>query len=118
MPNSDSLSSNEIIAASAEHPGPIGVFDSGYGGLTVLRSLQQALPEADFIYLGDNARAPYGNRSFDLIYHFTRQAVEYLFAFVGINKLYKLVHVISINPCSCYFCCSRSLKLVTKCITL
>ncbi len=80
MPNSDSLSSNEIIAASAEHPGPIGVFDSGYGGLTVLRSLQQALPEADFIYLGDNARAPYGNRSFDLIYHFTRQAVEYLFA--------------------------------------
>lgn len=80
MPNSDSLSSNEIIAASAGHPGPVGVFDSGYGGLTVLRSLQQALPEADFIYLGDNARAPYGNRSFDLIYHFTRQAVEYLFA--------------------------------------
>ena len=80
MPNSDSLSASEIIAASAGHPGPIGVFDSGYGGLTVLRSLQQALPEADFIYLGDNARAPYGNRSFDLIYHFTRQAVEYLFA--------------------------------------
>lgn len=80
MPNSDSLSASEIIAASAGHPGPVGVFDSGYGGLTVLRSLQQALPEADFIYLGDNARAPYGNRSFDLIYHFTRQAVEYLFA--------------------------------------
>ena len=80
MPNSDSLSSNEIIAASAGHPGSVGVFDSGYGGLTVLRSLQQALPEADFIYLGDNARAPYGNRSFDLIYHFTRQATEYLFS--------------------------------------
>lgn len=80
MPNSDSLSASEIIAASAGHPGPVGVFDSGYGGLTVLRSLQQALPEADFIYLGDNARAPYGNRSFDLIYHFTRQAVEYLFS--------------------------------------
>lgn len=78
MPNSDNL--NEIIAATAGHPGPIGVFDSGYGGLTVLRSLRNALPEADFIYLGDNARAPYGNRSFDLIYHFTRQAVEYLFA--------------------------------------
>ena len=80
MPNSDSLSSSEIIAASAGHPGSVGVFDSGYGGLTVLRSLQQALPEADFIYLGDNARAPYGNRSFDLIYHFTRQATEYLFS--------------------------------------
>ena len=80
MPNSDKLNANKIIAATAGHPGPIGVFDSGYGGLTVLRSLQQALPEADFIYLGDNARAPYGNRSFDLIYHFTRQATEYLFA--------------------------------------
>lgn len=80
MQNSDSSNKNKIIAATAGHPGPIGVFDSGYGGLTVLRSLQQALPEADFIYLGDNARAPYGNRSFDLIYHFTRQATEYLFA--------------------------------------
>ena len=80
MPNSDKLNASKIIAATAGRPGPIGVFDSGYGGLTVLRSLQQALPEADFIYLGDNARAPYGNRSFDLIYHFTRQATEYLFA--------------------------------------
>lgn len=78
MQNSDDLS--EIIAATAGHPGPIGVFDSGYGGLTVLRSLIRELPEADFIYLGDNARAPYGNRSFDLVYRFTLQAVRYLFA--------------------------------------
>lgn len=61
-------------------PGPIGVFDSGYGGLTVLRSLRRALPQADFIYLGDNARAPYGSRSFDLVYRFTLEAVKYLFS--------------------------------------
>lgn len=71
---------DEIIKAGADSPGPIGVFDSGYGGLTVLRSLIAALPDADFIYLGDNARAPYGNRSFDLVYHFTLEAVRYLFA--------------------------------------
>lgn len=71
---------DEIIKAGGDTPGPIGVFDSGYGGLTVLRSLRAALPEVDFIYLGDNARAPYGNRSFDLVYHFTLEAVRYLFA--------------------------------------
>lgn len=70
----------DAIRATIGCPGPIGVFDSGYGGLTVLRSLVKALPEADFIYLGDNARAPYGNRSFDLVYQFTLQAVKYLFA--------------------------------------
>lgn len=59
---------------------PIGVFDSGYGGLTILKDLQAALPDADFIYLGDNARAPYGVRSFELVYKFTLQAVEYLFS--------------------------------------
>ena len=59
--------------------GPIGVFDSGYGGLTILRELRKALPEADFLYLGDNARAPYGTRSFDLVYRFTKQAVRHLF---------------------------------------
>ena len=59
--------------------GPIGVFDSGYGGLTILRQLQRAIPDADFLYLGDNARAPYGTRSFDLVYNFTRQAVSHLF---------------------------------------
>lgn len=61
-------------------PGPIGVFDSGYGGLTVLREIKRAIPNADYIYLGDNARAPYGTRSFDLVYQFTLQAVERLFA--------------------------------------
>ena len=60
-------------------PGPIGVFDSGYGGLTILHSLQRSLPDADFMYLGDNARAPYGSRSFATVYRFTLEAVEYLF---------------------------------------
>lgn len=59
---------------------PIGVFDSGYGGLTILQELRQRLPEHDFIYLGDNARAPYGSRSFDVVYEFTRQAVMRLFS--------------------------------------
>lgn len=58
---------------------PIGVFDSGYGGLTILQQLRRRLPERDFIYLGDNARAPYGPRSFDVVYEFTRQAVLKLF---------------------------------------
>ena len=57
----------------------IGVFDSGYGGLTILRELRRAIPDADFLYLGDNARAPYGTRSFDLVYRFTLQAVRHLF---------------------------------------
>ena len=59
---------------------PIGVFDSGYGGLTVLKELLKALPEYDFIYLGDNARSPYGTRSFDVVYDYTLQAVEQLFS--------------------------------------
>ncbi|MDR1919682.1 MAG: glutamate racemase [Tannerellaceae bacterium] len=57
----------------------IGLFDSGYGGLTVFDKIQQALPQYDYVYLGDNARAPYGSRSFDLVYRFTRQAVMRLF---------------------------------------
>ncbi len=61
-------------------PGPIGVFDSGYGGLTILKDMISRLPDYDYLYLGDNARAPYGSRSFDVIYDFTRQAVEELFA--------------------------------------
>lgn len=60
-------------------PGPIGVFDSGYGGLTILHGIRQLLPEYDYVYLGDNARAPYGMRSFDVVYEFTRQAVVKLF---------------------------------------
>lgn len=58
---------------------PIGIFDSGYGGLTVLRSIKKELPNNDYIYLGDNARAPYGTRSFDVVYQYTLQAVKYLF---------------------------------------
>jgi len=60
-------------------PGPVGVFDSGYGGLTILHGIRQLLPELDYMYLGDNARAPYGSRSFDVVYQFTLQAVEKLF---------------------------------------
>jgi glutamate racemase len=58
---------------------PIGVFDSGYGGLTVFRSIAEALPQYDFVYLGDNGRAPYGNRSFDTVHHYTLQCVEWFF---------------------------------------
>ena len=60
-------------------PGPIGVFDSGYGGLTILHGIRQMLPQYDYLYLGDNARAPYGDRSFDVVYQFTRQAVIKMF---------------------------------------
>ena len=60
-------------------PGPIGIFDSGYGGLTILHGIRQLLPQYDYLYLGDNARAPYGTRSFDVVYKFTLQAVERLF---------------------------------------
>jgi glutamate racemase len=60
-------------------PGPIGVFDSGYGGLTILHGIRQQLPQYDYLYLGDNARAPYGPRSFEVVYEFTRQAVLRLF---------------------------------------
>ena len=59
--------------------GPIGVFDSGYGGLTVLKSIRQVLPQYDYLYLGDNARTPYGTRSFETVYQYTLQAVTYLF---------------------------------------
>lgn len=58
---------------------PIAVFDSGYGGLTVLKELVKSMPAYDFLYLGDNARTPYGTRSFDVVYRYTLQAVKYLF---------------------------------------
>ena len=60
-------------------PGPIGIFDSGYGGLTIFDKIRQHMPAYDYLYLGDNARAPYGVRSFEVVYQFTRQAVSYLF---------------------------------------
>lgn len=59
--------------------GPIGVFDSGYGGLTILKGIRQLMPEYDYIYLGDNARTPYGTRSFEIVYEFTLQAVKKMF---------------------------------------
>jgi len=58
---------------------PIGIFDSGFGGLTVLREIEKTLPQYDFIYLGDNARAPYGNRSFEIIHKYSLEAVKWLF---------------------------------------
>lgn len=64
----------------SQQPGPIGIFDSGYGGLTVFDKIREAMPDYDYIYLGDNARTPYGPRSFEVVYRFTRQAVEKLFS--------------------------------------
>lgn len=66
--------------ASAISVGSVGVFDSGYGGLTILRELRNTLPEYDYLYLGDNARAPYGSRSFEIIYKYTLEAVKELFS--------------------------------------
>lgn len=62
-----------------EKPAPIGVFDSGYGGLTVLRELVNVLPQYDYLYLGDNARAPYGTRSFETVYNYTLECVKWFF---------------------------------------
>ncbi len=71
----NSLSSDALKAVKQ---GPIGVFDSGYGGLTILNGIRQLLPQYDYLYLGDNARAPYGPRSYEVVYEFTRQAVKKL----------------------------------------
>lgn len=73
---------------------PIGVFDSGYGGLTILNQIVQRLPQYDYLYLGDNARAPYGSHSFELVYKYTLEAVQYLF-----NKGCKLV-ILACNTAS------------------
>jgi len=62
------------------YPGPIGVFDSGYGGLTVLKEIVKKLPNYNYLYLGDNARAPYGSRSFDTVYQYTWQCVQWFFS--------------------------------------
>jgi glutamate racemase len=69
------MNSNDSLSFS----GPIGVFDSGYGGLTILDKIRKLMPEYDYLYLGDNARTPYGTRSFEVVYEFTLQAVEKLF---------------------------------------
>lgn len=62
-----------------QEPGPIGIFDSGYGGLTIYNAINKLMPGYDYLYIGDNARAPYGTRSFDVVYDFTLQAVKFLF---------------------------------------
>ncbi len=71
--------SMEYIKKLPDAPGPIGVFDSGFGGLTVLQKFRALLPEYDYMFLGDNARAPYGTRSFDVVYRYTLQGVMALF---------------------------------------
>ncbi|HEY6160677.1 MAG TPA: glutamate racemase [Bacteroidia bacterium] len=65
---------------SSPNAGPIGVFDSGYGGLTILKEIVKELPAYDYIYLGDNARAPYGTRSFETVYAYTLECVQHLFS--------------------------------------
>lgn len=65
--------------SAIECPGPIGVFDSGFGGLSILERIRTALPQYDYIYLGDNARTPYGSRSFQVVYDYTCQCVDKLF---------------------------------------
>lgn len=67
------------MALYPTQPGPIGIFDSGYGGLTIFEKIKELMPQYDYIYLGDNARTPYGNRSFDVVYEYTKQSVEKLF---------------------------------------
>lgn len=64
---------------TSQKAGPIGVFDSGYGGLTIYKELRKQLPQHDFLYLGDNARVPYGTRSFDTVYRYTLECVQHLF---------------------------------------
>lgn len=73
------MTKKQPTATDIAAQGPIGIFDSGYGGLTILREIRRILPQYDYIYLGDNARAPYGSRSFDVVYRFTLEAVKYLF---------------------------------------
>ena len=68
-----------MIPSLPPSTGPIGVFDSGYGGLTILDKIRGLMPEYDYIYLGDSARCPYGPRSFEVVYEFTLQAVSKLF---------------------------------------
>jgi glutamate racemase len=72
----NNINNNQILP---DVPGPIGIFDSGYGGLTILDKIRAELPEYDYIYLGDNARTPYGTRSFDVVYKYTRECVIKLF---------------------------------------
>lgn len=85
-------------------PAPIGVFDSGYGGLTILSEIRRFLPDYDYIYVGDNARAPYGTRSFEIVYRFTLEAVQYLF-----NRGCRLV-ILACNTAS-----AKALRTIQQC---
>lgn len=78
--NTQAAADSIKVVSSTLSAGPIGVFDSGYGGLTILHEMRSLLPQYDYLYLGDNARAPYGPRSFDVVYQFTREAVIKLFS--------------------------------------
>ncbi len=73
------MESKSNTKSFSQKPGPIGIFDSGYGGLTILQEIQRELPEYDYIYLGDNARTPYGTRSFEVVYKYTLECVTKLF---------------------------------------
>jgi glutamate racemase len=77
LKSKDNRGKDKIVLS--QKPGPIGVFDSGYGGLTILKHIRREMPEYDFLYLGDNARTPYGTRSFQVVYDFTLQCVTKLF---------------------------------------
>ena len=94
------LSMNHFNATT----GPIGVFDSGFGGLSILREIRRVLPQYDYLFLGDNARAPYGSRSFALVYEFTLQAVKYLF-----NQGCQLV-ILACNTAS-----AKALRTIQQC---
>lgn len=69
----------KITTKISEMTNPVGIFDSGYGGLTILEQIREVLPQYDYLYLGDNARTPYGSRSFEVVYQYTLQCVKYLF---------------------------------------
>jgi len=75
----NTFNSNSRIGGLSAAPGPIGIFDSGYGGLTILEKIRTELPGYDYIYLGDNARTPYGTRSFDVVYKYTLECVTRMF---------------------------------------
>ena len=98
-------------------PGPIGVFDSGYGGLTILEGIRQLMPGYDYLYLGDNARAPYGTRSFDVVYEFTRQAVVRMFE-LGCHLVVLGCNTASAKALPCRSYCSFKFILVNHCFNL
>ncbi len=79
MTGKGKLTFEQRLEQLPDQAGPIGIFDSGYGGLTVFKAIEQQLPQYDYLYLGDNARAPYGPRSFESIYQYTLECVQYLF---------------------------------------